>query len=111
MAGVFGGEAIILTRREAAGRDRLLMAGYGRLVLGGSAHFGVAAFQHCERQDSQRFRWRVSGIEAGRQLSPTVRILDRDRQRRRPRHNNATALRISQRSLETRTRARGLIAD
>ena len=27
MAGVFGGEAIMLTRREAAGRDRLLMAG------------------------------------------------------------------------------------
>jgi hypothetical protein len=26
MAGVFGGEAIMLTRREAAGRDRLLMA-------------------------------------------------------------------------------------
>jgi len=29
MAGVFGGEAIMLTRREAAGRDRLLMAGCG----------------------------------------------------------------------------------
>ena len=26
MAGVFGGEAIMLTCREAAGRDRLLMA-------------------------------------------------------------------------------------
>jgi hypothetical protein len=29
MAGVFGGEAIMLTCREAAGRDRLLMAAAG----------------------------------------------------------------------------------
>jgi hypothetical protein len=30
MAGVFGGEAIMLIRREAAGRDRLPMAGTGQ---------------------------------------------------------------------------------
>lgn len=33
MAGVFGGEVIMLTRREAAGRDRILMADCGPLVL------------------------------------------------------------------------------
>lgn len=37
MAGVFGGEAIMLTRREAAGRDRLLMAGRSLHLSTGNA--------------------------------------------------------------------------
>ena len=41
MAGVFGGEAIMLTRREAAGRDRLLMAGRGRSPAAASWNHGA----------------------------------------------------------------------
>ena len=41
MAGVFWGEAIMLTRREAAGRDRLLMAGRGRSPAAASWNHGA----------------------------------------------------------------------